>query len=127
MKADYVDFNYVPPHQEAMHDRLNNWARWVRVRGHGWQTHPMFRQAKTPKTLDVDAHISTALDTLDALLIERTVSRMPEKHKEALRWHYVRASDPLGMARKLAVSRAGLLELVIGGRTMVGDRATVTL
>ena len=119
---DYVDFCYVPQHQEAMHARLGNWARWVRVRPHGWATHPMFRNAKTPRSFDIDPHISTALDTLDALLIERTVSKLPEKHRDALRWHYVRKADPAGMARRLGVSLAGLLELVCDGRTMTQNR-----
>ena len=123
---DYVDFCYVPQHQEAMHARLGNWARWVRVRPHGCQTHPMWRHSVTPRGWDIDPHISTALDTLDALLIERTVSQLPEKHRDALRWHYVRKADPAGMARRLGVSLAGLLELVCDGRAMVANRATVT-
>ena len=118
----YVDFCYVPQHQEAMHARLENWARWVRIRPHGWQTHPMFRNAKTPRSFDIDPHISTALDTLDALLIERTVSKLPCKHRDAIRWQYVLRADPAGMARKLGVSRAGLLELVCDGRTMTQNR-----
>lgn len=121
-ELDYVDFCYVPPNQESMHARMNNWARWVRVRPHGWQTHPMWRGSVTPRSWDIDPHIRTALDTLDALLIERTVSKLPEKHRDALRWHYVRRVDPAGMARTLAVSRAGLLELVISGRTMTQNR-----
>jgi len=123
---DYVDFCYVPQHQEAMHARLGNWARWVRVRPHGCQTHPMWRHSVTPRGWDIDPHISTALDTLDALLIERTVSQLPEKHRDALRWFYVLRADPAGTARRLEVSRAGLMELVCDGRAMVANRATVT-
>jgi len=122
----YVDFCYVPPQQEAMHTRLGNWARWVRVRPHGWAIHPMWRAAVTPRSWDIDPHISTALDTLDALLIERTVSQLPEKHRDALRWFYVLRADPAGTARRLEVSRAGLMELVCDGRAMVANRATVT-
>ena len=121
-ELDYVDFCYVPQHQEAMHARLGNWARWVRVRPHGCQTHPMWRHSVTPRGWDIDPHISTALDTLDALLIERTVSQLPEKHRDALRWFYVLRADPAGTARRLEVSRAGLMELVCDGRAMVGNR-----
>lgn len=123
---DYVDFCYVPQHQEAMHARLGNWARWVRIRPHGWQTHPMWRKSLTSRQWDVEPHISTATDLLDALLIERTVSKLPEKHRDALRWFYVLRADPAGTARRLEVSRAGLLELVCDGRSMVANRATVT-
>ena len=123
---DYVDFCYVPQHQEAMHARLGNWARWVRIRPHGWQTHPMWRKSLTSRQWDVEPHISTATDLLDALLIERTVSKLPEKHRDALRWFYVLRADPAGTARRLEVSRAGLMELVCDGRAMVANRATVT-
>ena len=123
---DYVDFCYVPQHQEAMHARLGNWARWVRIRPHGWQTHPMWRKSLTSRQWDIEPHISTATDLLDALLIERTVSKLPEKYRDALRWQYVLRADPAGMARKLGVSRSGLLNLVCDGRLMVANRATVT-
>ena len=125
-ELDYVDFCYVPQHQEAMHARLGNWARWVRIRPHGWQTHPMWRKSLTSRQWDVEPHISTATDLLDALLIERTVSKLPEKHRDALRWFYVLRADPAGTARRLEVSRAGLMELVCDGRAMVANRATVT-
>lgn len=118
-----VDFNYVPPHQTAIHERLTNWSRWVRVRPHGWQTHPMWRAARTNRQWDIDPHIHVDCDTLDALLIERTVSKLPEKHRTATRWAYVLGNDPMGMARSLGVSRAGLLELICTGRTMVGNVA----
>ena len=121
-ELDYVDFCYVPPEQEQMHERMGNWARWVRVRPHGWQTHAMWRNAKTPRQWDVEPNISTATDLLDALLIERTVAKLPEKHRDALRWHYVLRADPAGTARRLEVSRAGLMELVCDGRAMVGNR-----
>ena len=123
---DYVDFCYVPQHQEAMHARLGNWARWVRIRPHGWQTHPMWRKSLTSRQWDIEPHISTATDLLDALLIERTVAKLPEKHRDALRWFYVLRADPAGTARRLEVSRAGLMELVCDGRAMVANRATVT-
>ena len=123
---DYVDFCYVPQHQEAMHARLGNWARWVRIRPHGWQTHPMWRKSLTSRQWDIEPHISTATDLLDALLIERTVSKLPEKYRDALRWFYVLRADPAGTARRLEVSRAGLMELVCDGRAMVANRATVT-
>ena len=118
---EIVDFNHVPDHQKEIDERLRNWARWVSVRPHGWQTHPMWRAARTNRQWDVEPHISTALDSLDALLIERTVSKLPAQHRDALRWCYVLRVDPLGMARKLGVSREGLFGLVCDGRAMVGN------
>lgn len=121
--TEMVDYCYVSLEHELIHARLTNWARWVKVRPHGWFTHPMWRKSLTSRQWDIEPHISTALDVLDALLIERTVSKLPEKHRDACRWFYVRKADPAGMARKLGVSRAGLLELVVTARTMVSNRA----
>ena len=118
-----VDFHYVPPHQTAIHERLRNWSRWVRVRPHGWQTHPMWRKALTSRQWDTDPHIHVECDTLDALLIERTVSKLPEQHRGAIRWYYVSGHNPQGMARSVGASCSGLLELVCTGRTMVGNVA----
>lgn len=44
-----VDYNHIHPHHEAIHERLVNWERWVRVRPHGWFTHPMFRNFRADR------------------------------------------------------------------------------
>lgn len=119
---DYVDFCYVPPNQEAMHARLGNWARWVKVRPHGWQTHPMWKGAITSRQWDVAPHIPVPLNTLDAVVLEKAVAALPEKHRAAVRWSYVHCGNPLAMARTLAVSKQGLADLVDSGRTMLRNR-----
>jgi hypothetical protein len=122
-KSVHVDFNHVLPRHEAIDARLRNWARWVRVRPHGWQTHPMWRNALTSRQWDVEPQISNPMDTLDSVVIEKAVSFLPVKHREAIRWAYVRKHDPVGMARHLAVSKHGLAELVCEGLTMLSNRA----
>ena len=119
---DYVDFCYVPQHQEAMHARLGNWGRWVCVRPHGWFTHPMFRHFRASKQWEASPYIGTPVNTLDAAVLEKAVYALPEKHREAIRWWYVCRRDPVGMARILGVSKQGLADLVNAGRTMLKNR-----
>ena len=117
-----VDYNHIKPEHEAIHARLENWSRWVRVRPHGWSTHPMWRSALTSRQWDVSPHIGTPVDTLDAALMEKAVYALPEKHREAVRWWYVYRRDPAAMARNLGVSKQGLADLVGSGRTMLQNR-----
>ena len=117
-----VDYNYIKPEHEAIHARLENWERWVRVRPHGWVTHPMFRNFRASKQWEASPHIGTPVDTLDAALMENAVYALPEKHREAVRWWYVYRRDPAAMARNLGVSKQGLADLVEAGRTMLKNR-----
>ena len=66
--------------------------------------------------------IQNPVDTLDAVLMEKAVSALPEKHRAAIRWNYVHAGNPVAMARALAVSKQGLADLVDAGRTMLQNR-----
>ncbi len=117
-----VDYNYVKPEHEAIHARLVNWERWVRVRPHGWLTHPMWRNSRTSRQWEVSPYIGTPADPLDAALMEKAVYALPEKHRDAVRWWYVYRRDPVAMARNLGVSKQGLADLVEAGRTMLKNR-----
>ena len=117
-----VDYFYVRPEHKDIHARLLNWARWVRVRPHGWQTHPMWRKVITSKQWDVDPHVPVPVDILDAAFLEKAVFFLPNKNRDAIRWSYVHKRDPLGMARFLAVTKQELADLVDNGRTMLMNR-----
>ena len=117
-----VDYNHVPERHAAIHARLENWRRWVIVRPNGWQTHPMWRNSRTSRQWEASPHISTPVDTIDAALIEKAVCALPDKHRDAIRWWYVHAGNPVAMARSLAVSKQGLADLVDAGRTMLANR-----
>lgn len=116
---EVIDYCHVQPEHEAIHARLTNWARWVSVRPIGCTTHPMWRKALTPRQWDVSPHTPLPVDTLDAVAVEKAVSALPVKQRAALRWSYVLCRDPIGMARKLAVSKQGLQELVTDGRALL--------
>jgi DNA-directed RNA polymerase specialized sigma24 family protein len=119
---EIVDYSHVPDQHKAIHERLENWRRWVIVRPHGWQTHPMWRSALTSRQWDVSPHIAVPVNTLDAVLVEKAVAALPEKQREAIRWSYVHAGNPVAMAKQLAVSKQGLADLVNSGRTMLKNR-----
>lgn len=117
-----VDYNHVHDRHQAIHARLENWRRWVVVRPHGWQTAPMFRMYQSKARQWEAPVIQDPVNTLDAVLLEKSVSALPEKHRAAIRWCYVHCSNPIGMARALGVSKQGLADLVDAGRTMLQNR-----
>lgn len=117
-----VDYNHVQDRHQAIHARLENWRRWVIVRPHGWQTHPMWRNSRTSRQWEVSPYIGVPVNTIDAALMEQAVYALPEKHREAVRWWYVYRRDPVAMARNLGVSKQGLADLVEAGRTMLNNR-----
>lgn len=117
-----VDYNHVQDRHQAIHARLENWRRWVIVRPHGWQTHPMWRNSRTSRQWEVSPYIGVPVNTIDAALMEQAVYALPEKHREAVRWWYVYRRNPAAMARSLGVSKQGLADLVEAGRTMLNNR-----
>ena len=117
--TETVDYNHIKPEHEAIHARLVNWARWLRPRLSGWHTHPMWRNSRTSRQWEVSPDISAPVNALDALAIERTVAQMPVKHRDALRWYYVRQGSPVEMARQLGLSKQGLADIVLSARAML--------
>lgn len=122
---DYIDFHAVKPEHSEMHERLNNWARWVRNSQSSWTAHPMWRHLKEKEALERRAIRSIPVDSLDGHLMERAVAALPEKHKKAIRWSYVFRGNPMGAARSLAVTKDRLAELVNDGRSMLVNRTRV--
>jgi len=120
--TEIVDYNHIQAHHEAIHARLENWRRWVIVRPHGWATAPMFRMYQSKSRQWHAPDIQEPIDTLDAVLLEKAVAALPEKHREAVRWWYVYRRNPVAMARNLGVSKQGLADLVDAGRTMLNNR-----
>lgn len=78
---DTVDFNFVPDHHQGIHDKLLNWARWVRPRAHGWHTHPMWKGAITSRQWDISPHIPILLKPLEAMEVEKAVAALPPQNR----------------------------------------------
>ena len=121
-REDLIDFHHVPDAQLGIHLRLEQWARWVRVRPHGWQVAPMFRQYRSHAWQWERPTIRDPINIPEAVEMEKAVPLLPEKHRAAIRWHYVHTGGPVAMARRLGVSKEGLADLVRIGRTMLMNR-----
>lgn len=115
-----VDFHTVAQEHYAIHERLQNWARWCYSNG-GRTVAPMFRLYRSSEQWHQMA-VSETVDTLDAQAVQKAVGHLPEKQRKALAWCYVWRTSPKRAARDLAVSMDGLLVLVVDGRTMLVNR-----
>lgn len=122
-REEHVDYHLVADEHLAIHGKLLDWARWVHPRSHGWQTAPMFRQYRSKAFQWHTPEIKSALNLLECVDMEKAVSQLPEKHREAIRWVYVWCDGPLATARRLGVTKQGLLELIRAGRTMLKNRS----
>lgn len=122
-REEFVDYFVVQDGHLAIHARLNEWASWVRVRPHGWQVAPMFKQYRSKSWQWEMPVVRADVNVPEAVEMEKAVSLLPEKHREAIRWAYVWCGAPGAMSRRLGVSKQGLCDLIAAGRTMLVNRA----
>lgn len=123
-REDHVDYFLVSDAHLGIHERLESWARWVRVRPHGWQVAPMFRQYRSKAFQWHTPELRPVTNVPEAVEMEKAVSLLPEKNREAIRFCYVFAGSPVATARRLGVSKQGLLDLIQSGRTMLVNRTS---
>lgn len=122
MAREYVDFGTVPERQAAMHERLRNWATWVRPRQHA-VVHPMFRGYR-PSGIWGGFGASQQCDQLDAQRMEKAVVQLPAEHRSAIQWWYVFSIvAPMRVARSIGCSLPTLARYVVDGRTMLINRS----
>src|SRR4051794_9226888 len=120
---DAVDFYEIRPAHVEIHARLMNWARWARGGRGGGAMLPMFQNYRAEGYHEL-AVAGTPIDTLDAVALQKLFVGVPEKHRWALQWSYVSPFiHPAKVCRVLAISRAGLGELVHDGRAMIKNTA----
>jgi hypothetical protein len=122
-KISMPDFHHVDDDQLDIHDRLLNWARWVTPRTSSTVS-PMFRQYRSHAWQWHTPDHRPTCDTLDALLVEKTMRLLPLRHREAVRWAYVYRCSPAIAIRELALSYDGLARYVRDGRMMVRNLAS---
>lgn len=120
----YVDYQRIAPEHAVIHERLQNWRRWLSGKGMAWTAHPMWRHLKEKEEREARerGEFSIPPNSLDAHEIEKAVALLPEKHRFAIRWWYVFSGNPLRAAKQAAVSKDRLAELVKEGRTMLANR-----
>lgn len=121
MKTRAVDFHAVPEDQKEMDASLKNWAAWVKPRSPSWVS-PMFRQAMSGARQWHQPEIRETCDVLAAQAIEKAVFHLPERHRTAIRWHYVFPVSPSKVCRELGTSMDDLASLVRDGRRMLMKR-----
>lgn len=119
-----VDFNAVPLNQREVHERLENWAKWQRG-GHPGNVHPMFRQYRPAKYAESSPSIAAEVDSLDAVAVQKVMKDIPQRQRIAVQWCYVKRNGHARVCELLAVSKQGLFELIVQGRTMVVNRLRV--
>jgi len=115
-----VDFHQVEPHQRDIDRRLLNWGKWC----NGSSTpsvSPMFRLCPPPPRVRGDAKPSS-VDSADATRIAKAVSALPENHRHAINWAYVKPVNPSKICRKIGTSKEGLAKLLRDGRQMLINR-----
>lgn len=123
MPAMYVDFNTVDPKHHAIDERARNWAAWC-VTNSRSSVQPCFRLYRSDEHWDhsQDQQRPLPIDPIDAQKIEKAVSKLPDKHRTAIRWCYIIRSQPIRMCKLLGVSRRGLADLIWESRVMLLNR-----
>lgn len=130
-RDDHVDFFIVRDEHLAVHDRLEGWARWVRVRPTGWQVAPMFRHYRPIRGNEERREPRRDINIPEAWEVEQAIAQFEsEAMKEAVRWFYYwsrlpraearaagRHPGPVITATSLGVSKQGLLDLIHAGRS----------
>lgn len=119
---EHIDFHAVEPHQHDIDSRLRNWAKWCNGTGSP-ATSPMFRMVPPPPRVRGEiAYGSDSVDRMDAQKIAKEVAGLPEKHRHAINWHYVKPVSPQRACRGLGCSMGALYQFVRDGRQMLINR-----
>lgn len=119
----YVDFSSVQPSHWKMHDRLTNWARWCNSRG-AQAVAAGFGLHKSDEYTDREYGSETVIevDKDDAVRIQKAIPQLPDKHRRAIAWCYVKPVKQSEKARELGLSLQGLADMVQAGRQMLINR-----
>lgn len=122
MKREEVDFHIVRDINLPIHERLQNWARYVSTGKTHWQA-PIWRLGKSNGRQWHEPVLSVPVNTIDGHKLEKAVAALPDGHRDAIRWAYVhRRIQPFKMQRHLGVTEAGLLLLIEDARSMLRNR-----
>lgn len=112
-----VDFAYVRPEHKAIDARLANWSRWARGRGRGPAVSLLGRLYRAPRQdWRTVPQAVCPVDAIDAALVERAVVGLPAKHRMAVCWSYIAASNPRRAAHTIGVTMQELADLVHDAR-----------
>ena len=116
-----TDIGRVPHHQHAIHDRLVNWAMYVKP-GQSVNVSPMFRQCKSNAFQWHAPEYRPTCDTQDGHKVEKAICKLPAMNKDALVWYYLYRFGVLKARKLFGLTEAALDKLVIDSRTMLANR-----
>lgn len=119
MKRENIDFHAINPAHEAIHARLEDWARWLKPPPRA-ECSPMFRLYRS-KENETPGAPPRSLNTLDAQKIEEAVRKLEEKQARALRWSYVTKRSPVMACRSIGCTLVELALFVDSGRQTLVD------
>lgn len=116
-----IDLSHIPSRHDAVNIRLEQWGAWVKVTVRPWKTASIWRQYRPPRQYAYETQdIPAPVNTLETWEIEKIVSSLPLKHRDALRYCYVWPFVPVGKVRReLGVTLDALAGLINDSRDMV--------
>lgn len=118
-----IDFHAVEAKHNEIHTRLQNWATWCNGTFSTLGS-PMWQFARSAARARGAEHTwaSFAVDGLDAQRIAKAVAHLPEPHRKALNWSYLKPINPRRAASQQGTTLEGLALLVRDGRQMLVNR-----
>lgn len=89
-------------------ERIANWARWARggpAKSANSMTGFICDRMRTAKEGELHSAASGTerLDAGDAVLVEQAWKSLAPKHRELLRWHYIRQASPGFICRRMGI------------------------
>jgi DNA-directed RNA polymerase specialized sigma24 family protein len=121
MKRVYIDFDRIDKEHWTADNALKMWARWLKSQPKSLQCQPMFKYYR-PDSGYSEPTPHQGFNHGAAFEIERAVSALPCKHRDALRWNYVHKGAVKAICQALGVTNEGLYTLVNDGRNMLRNR-----
>lgn len=121
MPVKSPDFHFVPSEHKAIDARLENWSAYVRVKVPSWVS-PIWKLGKSNGRQWHQPEYRPACDMLDGNAIEIAVRKLPELHRETLRWAYVFRGGEIPFRKRHGLTRDALALLLKDGRQMLINR-----
>lgn len=120
---EYVDFSHIPENHWAIDLRLIDWGRWCRSKTNQ-QVAPGFglHRSDAWNEREYGTETSSPVNKLDAARVASAVAQLPDKHRRAIQWHYVKPTAPGKKASELGVTMQGLADLCRDARQMLINR-----
>lgn len=123
------DLHIVRHEHLPVHERLENWRRYISDNGTSKDCAPMFKQYRSSEVWQ-EVTYSGPIDRLDGHKMEKAIAALPQKHGVAIRWVYVyhagsdkyKPCPPWKVQKFLGVTRMGLVGLIHDARSMLKNR-----